>query len=100
MLVETPDGFLPERAPPIIGIGPDAELEADLDMHGAIGGVGVFLPLTLGVVVMVFDRFQMPCRGPITIRLATYAFPSNTLRATAQICSSMARVRRPVEVFC
>ena len=30
------------------------------DMHGAIGVVGVFLPLTLGVVVMVCDRFQMP----------------------------------------
>ena len=29
-------------------------------MHGAIGVVGVFLSLTLGVVVMVFDRFQMP----------------------------------------
>jgi len=60
MPVETPDGFLPEIEPPILGIGPDAELEADLDMHGAIGGGGVFLSLTLGVVVMVCDRFQMP----------------------------------------
>ena len=29
-------------------------------MHGAIGVGGVFLPLTLGVVVMGFDCFQMP----------------------------------------
>jgi hypothetical protein len=29
-------------------------------MHGAIGVVGVFLPLTLGVVVMGCDRFPMP----------------------------------------
>ena len=29
-------------------------------MHGAIGVVRVFLPLTLGVVMMVCDRFQMP----------------------------------------
>ena len=60
MSVETPDGLRAEREPPSIGIGPDAELEADLAMPGAIGVVGVCLSLTLGVVVMVCDRFQMP----------------------------------------
>ena len=30
-------------------------------MHGPIGVVGFLLPLTLGVVMMVFDGFEMPC---------------------------------------
>ena len=59
--VEPSHGLLTEVQPPVIGIRACPELEADFEMHGAIGVVGFLLPLTFGVVVMVCHGFQMPC---------------------------------------
>jgi hypothetical protein len=59
--VETPHRLLAQGEPPIIRRGSGAECQADCHMHGPIGGVGCVFPLPLGVVMMVFDGFEMPC---------------------------------------
>jgi hypothetical protein len=61
--VETPDGLLAPGEPPSIGRGPGAACQVDFPLHGPIGGVGSLFALTLGVVMMVFDGFEMP--GPL-----------------------------------
>ena len=59
--VEPSHGLLTAVQPPVIGIRACPKLEADFEMHGAIGVVGFLRPLAFGVVVMVVDGFEMPC---------------------------------------
>src|SRR5262245_13859273 len=56
--METPHGLLAAREPPILRRGPCAQGEADLHMHGAIGGGGFLLALALGVIRVVCDGFE------------------------------------------
>ena len=59
LLVQTPHGLLPQGEAPILGIGACPEFSADFDMHRPIGVAGFFLPLTLGVIVMIGHGFEM-----------------------------------------
>jgi hypothetical protein len=59
--LETPHGVVAEGEPPSIRIGPSTKCEADFDMDGAVGVARVLLALTLAMVVVRCNRFEMTC---------------------------------------